>query len=259
MFTEYVFGKQTLKQLAVKHGQSIKTIQKYLDLHPKPQSVTLSAQSVVIGVDCCFFGRGYGIVLARCLTLKKNLYWQEITTESKAVYAEVRRYLEGHGLRIQAVVVDAKHGTKEVFSGVIVQICQYHQQQIVQRYLTQHPKTVAAQELKEIASSLTRQDKPTFSTVLENWHEKWRRLLAERSYAPDGKHWWYTHKRLRSAYRSLKTNLPYLFSYQDYPELAIPNTNNSVEGYFSKLKQLLNNHHGLKKWRRYKLIERVLT
>lgn len=259
LFEEYAFGKQTLKQLAAKHDKSIKTIQKYLDLHHQPQPTTFITQPVVIGVDCSFFGRGYGIILARCPSLKRNLYWQEITTESKFVYEEARRYLENNGFHIQAVVVDAKHGTKEVFSGLIVQICQYHQQQIVQRYLTSNPKTEAAQELKEISNSLPVQNKPDFSKALERWYAKWRELLAERTYSPDGKHWWYTHKRLRSAYRSLHINLPYLFSYQDYPELHIPNTNNSIEGYFSKLKQLLNNHHGLKKWRRYKLIESILN
>ncbi len=196
--------------------------------------------------------------MARCPGLKKNLYWKEITTESKTVYEEVRRILENHGFQIQAVVVDAKHGTKEVFSGVIVQICQYHQQQIVQRYLTSNPKTEAAQELKEISNYLTAQNKQDFGEALKSWHEKWKELLTERTYTLDGSHWWYTHKRLRAAYRSLQTNLPYLFRYQDYPELDIPNTNNSLEGYFSKLKQLLNNHHGLKRWRRYKLIETIL-
>jgi hypothetical protein len=214
---------------------------------------------VVIGVDCSFFGRGYGIVLARCPGLKKNLYWKEVTTESKAVYEEARRHLEENGFAIQAVVVDAKYGTKEVFSGLIVQICQYHQQQIVRRYLTSNPKTEVARELKEITNSLTVQNKESFTQALESWHERWKELLTERTYAPDGKHWWYAHKRLRSAYRSLNTNLPYLFRYLEYPELGIPNTNNSLEGYFSKLKQLLNNHHGLKKCRRYKLIERVLN
>ena len=213
----------------------------------------------MIGVDCCFFGRGYGIILVRCPSLRKNLYWQEITTESKAVYDEAKWYLEHHGFTIQAAVVDAKHGTKEVFQGVIVQICQYHQQQIVLRYLTQHPKTVAALELKDITNSMLRHNKSTFGASLDRWHVKWKTLLAERSYTEDGKHWWYTHKRLRSAYRSLKSNLPYLFSYQDYPKLEIPNTNNSIEGYFSRLKQLLNNHHGLKRQRRYKLIEQVLA
>jgi len=259
LFDEYVFGKQTLKQLAAKHGKAIKTIQKQLDSYNKVRSSSLTARSVVIGMDCCFFGRGYGIILARCPGLKKNLYWKEIVTESKSVYEEARLFLENNGYHIQAVVVDAKHGTKEVFRSMVVQICQYHQQQIVQRYLTECPKTQAAQELRAISNSLTQQKEQPFREALEEWHVKWEGLLAERTYTPDRKHWWYTHKRLRSAYRSISTNLSYLFSYQNYPELNIPNTNNSIEGYFSRLKQLLNNHHGLKRWRRYRLIETVLN
>ena len=175
------------------------------------------------------------------------------------MYEEARRYLEAAGFSIQAVVIDSKHGTKEVFSDLIVQICQYHQQQIVGRYLTARPKTEAGQELKFLVDSLTRIDEELFTELLNNWHEKWRRFLTERTYTPDRKHWWYTHRRLRASYRSLTTNLPYLFSCQRYPEMNIPNTNNSLEGYFSKLKKLLNNHNGLKKWRRYKLIVAILN
>jgi len=167
--------------------------------------------------------------------------------------------LEGAGFTIQAVVIDAKRGSKEVFSDKVVQICQYHEQQIIQRYLTSRPKTRAGQELKTLNDSLTKTTEDPFFESLLAWHKRWEVFLKERSYAPDSKHWWYTHRRLRSAYRSLKTNLPYLFSYLRHPELSIPNTNNSLEGYFSKIKQLLNNHHGLKKWRRYKLIEEVLN
>jgi hypothetical protein len=210
-------------------------------------------------MDCSFFGRGYGIIVARCPGLRQNLYWKEITTENKTVYEEARLYLAKTGFDIRAVVIDAKHGVKEVFTGLVVQICQYHQIQIVQRYLTANPKTQAGQELKLITDSLTGQDEQSFSKALEEWHMRWKGVLAERSYTPDRKHWWYTHRRLRAANRSLHTNLPYLFSYQKYPELNIPNTNNSLEGYFSKLKQLLNNHHGLKCWRRYRLIEAVLN
>lgn len=258
MFKEYVFGKQTINQLAAKHGKSVKTIQRHLDRYHEVQAKGIISQPVVIGVDCSFFGRGYGIILARCPGSKQNLYWREITTENKAVYEEVRRYLEANGFYIQAVVLDAKHGIKEVFSDLVVQICHYHQQQIVGRYLTTKPKTEAGVELKLISDTLTRIDERLFGELLRNWHEKWGLFLKERSYQPDGKHWWYTHKRIRAAYRSLNTNLPYLFSFQRHPELNIPNTNNSLEGYFSRLKQLLNNHHGLKRWRRYRLIERIL-
>jgi len=213
----------------------------------------------VIGVDCSFFGRGYGIILVRCPGLKKNLYWKEITTESKDAYEEARRFLEAAGFNIQAVVIDAKYGIKQVFSDVVVQICQYHQKQIVKRYLTSKPKTVAGQELKAITDALIELDEKLFTQLLSEWHEKWQNFLKERTFAQDGKHWWYTHRRLRSAYRSLNTNLPYLFNYQKYPELCIPNTNNSLEGYFSKLKKLLNNHNGLKRDRRYKLIQTILN
>jgi hypothetical protein len=210
-------------------------------------------------VDCCFFGRGYGIIVARCPGLKQNLYWKEITTESKAIYEEARQYLETNGFDIRAVVIDAKHGTKEAFRGLVVQICQYHQQQIIQRYLTDNPKTQAGIELKIVAASLTQQHEASFRDELGRWHTTWRSFLLERTYTEDGKHWWYTHRRLRAAYRSLLSNLPYLFNYKNHPELNIPNTNNSLEGYFSRLKQLLNNHHGLKHWRRYRLINMILS
>jgi hypothetical protein len=41
--------------------------------------------------------------------------------------------------------------------------------------------------------------------------------------------------------------------------LKIPNTNNSSEGSFSEMKRLLNNHHGLKPWRRYRVTETILN
>ena len=196
--------------------------------------------------------------MARSPSLKQNLYWKEITSENKAVYEEARRYLEAAGFNIQAVVIDAKHGIREVFSDLVIQICQYHQQQIVGRYLTARPKTEAGHELKLLTDSLTKIDEELFTELLSAWNEKWKGFLKERTYKPDGKHWWYTHKRIRAASRSLITNLPYLFSCQKYPEMHIPNTNNSLEGYFSKLKKLLNNHNGLRKWRRYKLIGAIL-
>lgn len=175
------------------------------------------------------------------------------------MYEEAKRCLEAAGFNIKAVVLDAKHGIREVFSNQVVQICQYHQQQIVGRYLTTKPKTEAGLELKILTSALTELDEQSFTELLDAWYKKWSVFLKERTHKPDGEHYWYTHKRIRAAYRSLVVNLPYLFNYQRYPELKIPNTNNSSEGSFSELKRLLNNHHGLKLSRRYRLIETILN
>lgn len=258
LFREYTLGKQTLTQLANKYGKTRETIRKYLDRHRERSTTSLVAGPVIIGVDCSFFGRGYGIILVRCPNLRKNLYWKEVTTENKTVYEEARKYLEAAGFSIQAVVLDAKSGIRQAFTGLIIQICQYHQQQIIRRYLTSKPKTQAGAELKLITDMLTKLTEPVFTQLLSEWHQKWNDFLKERTFANDGKHWWYTHKRLRSAYRSLGTNLPYLFSYRKHPDLRIPNTNNSLEGYFSRIKQLLNNHHGLKRHRRYRVIQSIL-
>ena len=42
-----------------------------------------------------------------------------------------------------------------------------------------------------------------------------KNYLNERSYSEDNKRCWYTHKRLRQAYFSLRRNTKYLFVYQD--------------------------------------------
>ena len=80
-------------------------------------------------------------------------------------------------------------------------------------------------------------------------------FLNERSISPKTGNSYYTHKRLRSAYRSLKTILKWLFTWYDYMELNIPNTTNAIDGYFSDLKNKLRNHNGLSRARKIKFID----
>ena len=57
----------------------------------------------------------------------------------------------------------------------------------------------------------------------------------------------FTHRPLRSAYLSLKRNMPYLWAAYDNPCLGIPNTNNALEGTFTDIKSKLRVHSGIKK------------
>jgi len=68
----------------------------------------------------------------------------------------------------------------------------------------------------------------------------------------------YVHRKLRSAFRSLSTNLPFLYTYQKYPDLHIPNTTNSLDGSFNALKSHVNIHRGLRFDRRFKVIRAYL-
>ena len=96
-----------------------------------------------------------------------------------------------------------------LFGDIPVQMCQFHQIQIVQRYLTRKPKSEAAIELKKLTLKLTKLKKNQFVNNLDNWHLRWSDYLNERSQSPSTGKTYYTHKRLRSAYLSLKRHLSY--------------------------------------------------
>lgn len=216
-------------------------------------------QKIVAITDTTFFGREYGILVVRCPRLKKNVHFHEVSSETPAEYLHARLELESRGYTIEAAVIDGKRGVLKVFQDVPVQMCQFHQIAAVRRYVTSRPKIEAGKELRAITLAMPTLTEKVFMELLALWHAKWQEFLKERTYAEDGKQWQYTHRRIRSAYRSLQTNAPYLFTYQKYPALRIPNTTNSIDGYFSKLKQLLNTHRGLTIQRRYRLIQEILS
>lgn len=219
-------------------------------LHPQP---------VVAIADVTFWGREYGVLVYRSQDLKQNLYWTEVKSETVAVYKEGKDILEELGFTFDAIVLDGKRGVRELFTGIPVQICQFHQIKTVKKYLTSRPKLEAGKELRLITLALTEVTEEYFTTLLNQWHEKWKDFLKERTINPETNRWYYTHKRIRSAYRSLNTNLPYLFTYQKYLHLKIPNTTNSLDGSFSHLKQLIGIHRGLTQERRWRLIQEVLA
>lgn len=105
---------------------------------------------------------------------------------------------------------------------------------------------------------MKRTDKESFVGVLGLWFDKWQGFLTERSINPMTNKSFYTHKRLRSAYRSLKNNLPWLFTWYDYFEMNIPNTTNAIDGHFADLKNKLRNHNGLSFARKMKFIDEFL-
>jgi len=120
------------------------------------------------------------------------------------------------------------------------------------------PKTQAAIELKKLTLQLTKQTKEEFVNNLNLWYLRWADYLNERSKSPKTGKTFYTHKRLRSAYLSLKRHLPYLFVFEEYRELMIPNTTNALEGQFANLKTKLRNHNGLSKAHKIKFIDGFL-
>lgn len=207
--------------------------------------------------DVTFF-ECYGFIVFRAPKLKKNLYYKQIPYETIAEYWLGKITTEDQGFKISAIVLDGRPGVRNLFSDIPVQMCHFHQKKIIQRYLTNNPKLEAGIELRRIAMTLCNTDEETFSRELRLWHEKWNDFLKERTIDSLTGRWHYTHRRIRSAYRSFNTNLPYLFTYQKYSELDIPNTTNSLDGSFAHLKTRIRIHRGLREPIKRKMIEYIL-
>lgn len=220
--------------------------------------IKLNQQGLVIVADTTFFSRANGLTVFRSPHLKKNVWWQATIHERADVYLNGKNHLEQNGFVIQAVVLDGRLGIRTVFNGIPIQMCHFHQKQIVKRRLTTRPRLPASQELKAITDTLPKTNEQKFKTDLVAWYEKWKDFLKQKTTDLDTDRWFYTHKKVRAAYRSLKTNLPYLFTYQKYPELNIPNTTNSLDGFFNRLKSLVYVHRGLKPKLRMKVIVEIL-
>lgn len=228
-----------------------------LDAYQFPEYHVLP-RPVIVVADAMFFGRYWGVVVMRDPRQKENLYWDEIMTESPSVYQWGISDLSQRGFTIQALVIDGRKGVREAFPGVPIQMCQFHQVKIVTRYLTTRPKLEAGQELRAITLTLSRSTEADFARMLNDWYVRWGAFLKEKTVDPETRRWYYTHRRLRSAAFSLKRNLRYLFTFERYPELHIPNTTNCLEGTFSHTKTAMRIHRGLTKKRKRKLIDFLL-
>jgi hypothetical protein len=244
--------------LAKKYNKSKKWVQIKLDEIEIRNVVKLKPCELIIVADTTFFSRSSGLTVFREPNLKKNVWWAPIKYEKVEIYKIGRKHLEGNGFTIKAIILDGKRGVREAFDDIPIQMCHFHQKQIITRYLTNNPKLNASRELKEITQTITKTNDKEFTNQLNNWHEEWKDFLKEKTINPETGKWFYAHKRIRSAYRSLKSNLPYLFTYQKYPNLKIPNTTNSLDGYFNVLKSQINVHRGLNPRRRMRIAIEIL-
>ena len=254
LWAEYSIEKHTYKQLAKRHDCSIKTIQRYLDKVVIKRNDTFHSVANVL-MDTTYFGRGFGVMVFKDSLSGDILYKSYVKHETNALYIKGLETIGSRGITIQSIICDGRKGLLTLYNDIPIQMCQFHQVQIVLRYLTRKPKQEAAIELRKVTLTLTNSTKKEFEQRLDRWHSRWENYLNERSINHHTGKSFYTHKRLRSAYLSLCRNMPYLFVFEQYPALMIPNTTNALDGSFSDLKNKLRNHNGLTLERKKRFID----
>lgn len=184
---------------------------------------------------------------------------KHIDTETANDYKQLLAELTKQGFVIQGVTIDGKRGVAKAFGDIPVQMCHFHQVAIIKRYLTSRPKLEASIELLKLCRRIPTSTQTRFTDALSQWHGKHKRFLDEKTLNPNTLKYVSTHAKLVAAYRSISTNLPYLFTYKNFKEFKMANTTNALDGgVFSQLKKLIKLHQGLAKKRKVKLIDEFL-
>lgn len=252
LWEDYTEHKQTYKELWEKYWKDKRTIRKELDkIILKKEEI--KPQPTVLIIDTTYFWRSFWIMVFRSYELKKNLLWKEVKRETLAEYKSWIEELENKWWTILAIVCDWKKWLLKLNKPV--QMCLFHQQAILRRYLTKNPILDENKELKDIGSMIWKIRKDTLKLMLDDRYNRNKQFLIEKNNKRK-----YAHERTRKAYKSIINNLDNLYIFKDYVwKIEIPSTSNCLESLFSRLKQRIRIHRWLKKERKLKLIDSFLS
>jgi hypothetical protein len=189
---------------------------------------------------------------------KENVFMATVQSESTYCYQVALQTLKERGFTVTAIVGDGKIAVSWLFRDIPVQMCHFHQKQIVVRCITLNPLLPAGVELLSIVNTLTKSAEAVFTTLFTEWCVKWDTFLKEKSLNEKTGKYIYTHRKLRSARDSIKRHLAILFTFERYPHLNIPNTTNSLDGSFTKVKNSIAVHAGLSRELKMKMVRTLL-
>lgn len=186
------------------------------------------------------------------------LHRMYVRSETNALYLSGLEHIRSCGTEILAVVCDGHTGLLSSISECPAQMCQFHMFQIIRRKLTNNPRLQCGRELLSLCRRMFRMSKEEFKDEFNIWCTRWEKFLSERTVLVNGTTT-YTHRKLRSARRSVKTHLPWLFTWEKHTEAGIPKTTNKLEGVNSQLKKMMRAHNGMNEKNRKKVIDALLN
>lgn len=214
-------------------------------------------RNIILLIDTTYFWTFWLMVFKDAIK-KETLHYQIVDYETNEWYKDWIKKLQEQGRTIKAIVCDWRRWLLWWFKDIPTQMCHFHQQQIIRRYITKKPKLEANKELKKIVDWLPSCDESVFRNELHDRYKKYEHFLKEQWFTGNWKKY-YIHRKTRSAYYSLKRNLEFLFIYERYWWIMnIPNTTNGLEWLFSHLKYKVHLHRWLRKDRKIKLISYLL-
>jgi Transposase IS66 family len=262
LWKDYVFHKQTLRELSVSYNLDIRTIHKRLQLFVDTPKVH-NPRPVHLVVDGTYFGSRsqgteYCVIVFRDPHKQENLWFEFSLHENTESYRRGRIFLEHAGYTILSVTGDGFSGIRSVFKDVPFQMCLVHMRRLVVQGTTRKPQLEAGQVLLALVKTL--HDRNTtqaiFKERLLHYKDKYFDFLQEQAQSLETGKRWYVHDKLRDSFRSLYSLFPYLFTYKLHKDISP--TTNSIEGHFRHLKEVVAIHCGTSKAVQQKIISSIL-
>ena len=110
LYEEYVKGKQTLIEIAERHGLSVSTVQRRLrQVHTT--RIVSKYKDVVILMDATYWGKNFGVLLI-VDAYRKRLLWRKFLDKKETIadYMEGIEWLCEHKFNILGIVCDGLRG-----------------------------------------------------------------------------------------------------------------------------------------------------
>lgn len=263
LWYDYVFHKQTIRELGATYSLDTKTVIKYVQSHSEKEKEHIP-RSVHLVVDGTYFGERkedttWCVIVFRDAETKENVWFDFFSHETTTAYLEGRTFLEEKGYIILSVTGDGFSGIRTVFAGIPFQMCHVHMERIVVRGTTRNPKLLAAQVLLALVRTLhdPLMTESLFRQRLIQYKDTYWIFLNEKTVSSTTGESWYVHEELRRSFFSVMNLFPYLFTYKSNPR--IPRTTNSLEGHFRHVKDILSIHCGTTRLTAQKILTSILS
>ena len=265
-FRKWVVERQTLPLISRDSGLSVRTLQrKFYDyLNDYPTWRIPQCRVVHLVIDGTYFANKICLFVYRENDIQETLLYRTTTGEyANEIYEDLINIMQvgiiiesvtcdGHKSAISAIkrcnkwIVKQNKANQTDVQPIVIQRCLVHIQRGCLDYIKKDHQSVAGRRLRAIVMTLCKIDsiekQRLFIDAFSFWFFDNKEYIMQMSVSESGRKW-RTHKALYSAYRLISNALPDMFRYLE--NLQIPSTTNSIEAYFSHLKETISFHRGL--------------
>lgn len=235
-------------------------------IYPHPDSITsISLDGTWINFRCYLIATCRSIIRTDYPLAFKIVYYEKFDTwiEFIRLLPKAEYYVcDGQKGLIKAII--------SLYPNAKIQICLWHVWQRIKTKLSLNPQTDAGKELLQIGRFLLIKikDAKDYSAIeiselwiawLDDWYKRYEAFIKQRTINGKTGKWFYTHKNVRSAYRTLKTYLDKGMLFAFINNKNIPRTNNGIEGGInSQIKMRLRQHLGANQLRQNEIVVNYL-